>query len=323
MINPYMFQSLIDKLKPKQYEEDPYNIDPSLYKPGPAFEEYSRFLATQPHREDYKLGTGKNILAILAGALTGASSGNPSIGIGVTEKLRDKPYRTAMEEYDNRAQGLGKVAALEEKNQDTQRKYRNDAMDAFTARERNKTAQSEAESRSQARLDQLAVLQQNAKTNEEKLKWQKERDKEQLKYEAIRARATASNAESAKINAGANKTRADAYVKDLDFKHTHPKEPPAKLNQVVNDIIGQYPDLADTVYKNASGAFAGFKVTSADDPKATGEPITDPNQLAKVAKMRKLINERLGLSNYMDTDLEDVEPIVPSDNDDNLQFIPD
>lgn len=104
-MNPYIMSSLINKLRGKpeynpgltQRETDYMNpdmpqIDESLYQPGPGMERFSQFVQNTPQREDYQLGKGKNILAILAGMLTGATSGAGQ-GINLIQSLRERPYR--------------------------------------------------------------------------------------------------------------------------------------------------------------------------------------------------------------------------------------
>lgn len=311
-MNPFILSSFARKLM-GQPESDPYAIDQSLYQPGPGFNRYKEFIGNVPQRDQYQLGKGKNILAMLAGALTGFTSG-PGAGIATTEALRNRPYNQAMQDYKIQAEGLGDVAALEERTQETKRKYRNDTLDALSKQEANQTARdrtegylSELDANSKARVSDLEIKRDSAKSQNERRRIQNQIDQENSRSNRIRARASEKNATT-------NAERTRTYKEKVENEIHNPKIAGQKFTRTAEDVISINPELADALNRSRSGQIIGYKVTDED-----GQPINDPGHLAKVRKLRQLINGRLGMPTNVDTELGDVEDL---NNEDDLEFIP-
>lgn len=80
----------------------------------PGMKNYRNFVSKAPNRQDYQPGIGGRLLAILSGIGTDIQHGRGS-GFGVAKALMDEPYREAVQDYKLKGQGLGDIAALDEK----------------------------------------------------------------------------------------------------------------------------------------------------------------------------------------------------------------
>jgi hypothetical protein len=77
---------------------------------------YSEHLKGMPERDQFKSSTGKNILSILAGAMTGAASGDPSKGLAQIKAIKDDPYNEALNDWSNKGKSLKTEADIEREN---------------------------------------------------------------------------------------------------------------------------------------------------------------------------------------------------------------
>ena len=95
------------RYEPERMNEDRFT--PSNF----AAKEYETYAKATPKREDYKPSTGRNIMA---GALAGLSSsrGDYEGAIKLGSQVRDQKYNEARRDYDERGEGLYKVAKLED-----------------------------------------------------------------------------------------------------------------------------------------------------------------------------------------------------------------
>lgn len=74
-------------------------------------QQYRDHLAARPKREEHKLGTGGNILALLAAGLTGATQG-AGAGINTGLAIKDRPYRQAMKDWESGSPGLAQLIQM-------------------------------------------------------------------------------------------------------------------------------------------------------------------------------------------------------------------
>jgi hypothetical protein len=83
----------------------------SLSETGPAMKKYTDFVANVPKEGDYQ----PNWMTRIGAAVSGAAAGmrNPSEGVAVAQRIRDEPYRSAVEQYHLQERGLAALAAGE------------------------------------------------------------------------------------------------------------------------------------------------------------------------------------------------------------------
>lgn len=123
MQDPYVMQVV------NQLEEDAANQPPiqnpyadleSLFQTPQSVEGMKQHLTNQPRREDHQAGTGGKIVAGLAAALTGLSSGAQA-GANMGKGLLENPYQKATQDWEAKGKGLEGVAKLENQGVDDKR----------------------------------------------------------------------------------------------------------------------------------------------------------------------------------------------------------
>lgn len=134
--NPLLALRLLKILRGDSSPEIEYNssiIDPDtrgpdeelenirrLYQEEPAgVKTYRDFVANAPDRRNFSPSVGRRILSILAGAGEELATKDPGRGLAVAEDISTEPYRRAVEQYKLKGEGLGKLAALDEKRQES------------------------------------------------------------------------------------------------------------------------------------------------------------------------------------------------------------
>ena len=110
-------------------QDQPMDFSNFFKEETPALDDYRKHLETAPKRDEFKLGTGKNILSLLAGGLTGFATADPRAGISTIQGLKDRKYGQALQDWQERGKGLGERAGLEVKLGESKRKFANDQAD--------------------------------------------------------------------------------------------------------------------------------------------------------------------------------------------------
>jgi len=96
---------------------------------GQAMSAYRQALQEQPQLADYKPGWGTRIASGLAGFSTGLK--DAGAGVQTALDINRTPYMTALGQYSQKMEGLGKLADLESQDEDQQAK---DLMNAYGMR---------------------------------------------------------------------------------------------------------------------------------------------------------------------------------------------
>jgi len=207
------------------------------------FQQYKDWMARRPNREDTEPSTGRQILAGLAGFLSGI--GDPQAGGRVTSGILEGPRRRAMEDWEGEGKAIGEVGKFGQDISETRRKREADVMGYEGTQGRIEAQRSAIEQRREAEdlrhEDRMDALTEDGARRKETGRHNKELEK--LADEANRIRA---------IEAGARKTSAGAYasrVGALNKKGEADGKPlPPHYRQAVMDSIGEmmaeYPDAS-------------------------------------------------------------------------------
>lgn len=150
--------SLIDNLMRGFTAQDPVSSPYGGAGDTPVFDRYLEEIQNAPRREDYQLSTGKKILAGLAGAATGFTSG-ASAGSRAIQDITEGPYRNAQRDFKERIEPLEKGIGYEKSFAETLRKKQND---------QNKFGSNLAtiEANRDKALAQIKIMKQRANTDE-------------------------------------------------------------------------------------------------------------------------------------------------------------
>lgn len=116
--NPFLVDRLVKDFS-AQLDE------PNAEVSTPVFEKYLEEIQNAPRREDYEVGTGRKILAGIAGAATGFTSG-ASAGAKTIQDITESPYRNAQRDFKERIEPLEKGVGFEKHFAETARKATND-----------------------------------------------------------------------------------------------------------------------------------------------------------------------------------------------------
>lgn len=124
----------------------------------PVFDRYLEEIQNAPRRENYEVGTGKKILAGIAGAATGFTGG-ASAGAKTIQDITEGPYRNAQRDFKERIEPLEKGIGYEKSFAETLRKKQND---------QNKFGSNLAtiEANRDKALEQIKIMKQRANTDE-------------------------------------------------------------------------------------------------------------------------------------------------------------
>lgn len=203
--------SLIDNLMRGFTTQDPVSSSYGGAGDTPVFDKYLEEIQNAPRREDYQLSTGKKILAGIAGAATGFTSG-AGAGAKTIQDITEGPYRNAQRDFKERIEPLEKGVGFERHFSETVRKQQND--------QRNYGAKiADIQRKWEQTKGQLQIGLQKAETAEERAYYQNLLTQAQTAY-------TEEKAEIDKTNAGARKVAADASM--IRAQKPHGTGSPAK-----------------------------------------------------------------------------------------------
>ena len=222
----------------------------------PAMTDYLKHIQNVPKREDYSPSIWHRIVGSIGGAAEGGTRGALA-GMKTALDINEIPYRRAREDYELKGAGLESAAKLEEAGNRNRNAYLKSIMEQDEAdKDREvKWANSEiSRIKADASIKRLAILDEIKKsTNEatvQRLQNQLARF-DQEHQEAIdrlevakmnaganqtRANAAVTSANAAATNAGANVTRANAYA-NRQTQLTEPKQPTAAQIGITRRII--------------------------------------------------------------------------------------
>ena len=206
----------------------------------PVFNRYLEEIQNAPNREDYEMGTGKKILAALAGGLTGFTSGAEK-GAKVIEDIREGPYRRDLAAYKAKLEPLEKGVGFERNFGETLRKRTKDKAD-----EAYKYA--DLDRKKEEALGKLNVMKQKATTAEELARIKEMEVRIEEDYKRSKAESERSVAGSRRISANADAARAGAYVENVgkfgNGQKGTPKPIPVK-EQMMAEAVSAKDALTD------------------------------------------------------------------------------
>lgn len=181
----------------------------------PVFDRYLEEIQNAPRREDYEVGTGRKILAGLAGAAAGFTGGAER-GARTIQNITEGPYQQAQKDFQDRIEPLEKGVGYEKSFSETLRKKQND--------QRNYGAKiADLEAKRDRTKGQLEISLKNSQTAEERAYYQNLLTQAQTAY-------TQEKAEIDHINAGARKVAADASM--VRAQKPHGTGSPAKTRYI-------------------------------------------------------------------------------------------
>lgn len=209
-LRPWERESEIRSFSPEEAEQsDPALLDnlvkafqqPEQEIQTPVFDRYLEEIQNAPRREDFQAGTGRKILAGLAGAAAGFTGG-AGAGARTVQEITEGPYQKAQQDFRNRIEPLEKGVGFEKSFSETARKSMNDKNNrGFKL--------ADLEGKRTKALGDLEIAERNAKTREELARIQGARAEVEAEHKRQLAQIGHRNAGAREVAAQASQTRAN------------------------------------------------------------------------------------------------------------------
>lgn len=225
---------------------------------NPVFQRYLEEIENAPRREDYEMGTGKKILAALAGGLTGFTSGAER-GAKVIEDIREGPYRRDLAEHKAKLEPLEKGVGFEKAFGETLRKRTKDQGDLAHKYAEHRRKYEETKGK-------LAEMKAKASTADELAKIKQFEAENEKAFQEGKLEIERNVAGSRRISANADATRAGAYKESVDKYGTgagsRPQHAPVSeqltaeavsRKEAFNDMVTEMPSIKG-VKQNEDGS---------------------------------------------------------------------
>lgn len=213
----------------------------------PIFDRYLEEIENAPNREDYEMGTGKKILAALAGGLTGFTSGAEK-GAKVIEDIREGPYRRDFAAHKAKLEPLEKGVGFEKAFGETLRKRTKDQGELAHKYAEHQRKYEETKGK-------LAEMKAKAANAEELTKIKQFEEENERAFQQGKLEIERNVAGSRRISANADATRAGAYAKNVDKfgdgQKGTPKPIPVK-EQMMAEAVSAKDALADMQHEMPS-----------------------------------------------------------------------
>lgn len=217
----------------------------------PVFDQYLETLQNAPRREDFQPSTGRKILAGLAGAATGFTSG-AAAGSKAVQDITEAPFRNARRDFENELEPLEKGVGFEKAFGETLRKRTADRQGFGAKLARIESDYTKAKGQLEVAKQRAATAQDLARIKEAENNLDAEYQRQKIEIDRMNAGSNRMRAGAAQTSANARARNADIYAKQGGARPRHVSvteqltAEAAGGKEALDEILEQMPDLAST-----------------------------------------------------------------------------